>query len=209
MQGGLPLTYRLGSGATVHLKLDIDYSIKPVYDVTASIPGSTHPDEVVQLGAHHDAWTYGSDDNLSGAESVLQIGRGLAKLLATGWRPARTIELGTWDGEEYGLFGSTEYAEDAGRSRLGHVVAYLNMDIAAGQDFGASVRAVDGRRDPRRRQARAVAGHRTAPRTTTGPRTPGPGRADARPAGQRVGLHRVPRPLRRPGRRHRLVHAER
>ncbi len=137
-QGGLPLTYRLGSGATVHLNLDISYSIKPVYDITASIPGSTHPDEVVQLGAHHDAWTYGSDDNLSGAESVLQIGRGLQKLLATGWRPARTIEIGTWDGEEYGLFGSTEYAEAAGKSRLGHVVAYLNMDIAAGETFDAS-----------------------------------------------------------------------
>jgi hypothetical protein len=96
-------------------------------------------------GAHHDAWTYGSDDNLSGAESVLQIGRALVKLLATGWRPARTIELGTWDGEEYGLFGSTEYAEGAGASRLGHVVAYLNMDGAAGQDFGAtSVPSLDG-----------------------------------------------------------------
>ena len=137
-QGGLPLTYRLGSGTTAHMKLDIDYVTKPVYDVTASIPGAVHPDEVVQIGAHHDAWTYGSDDNLSGAESVLQIGRGLGKLLQTGWRPTRTIELGTWDGEEYGLFGSTEYAEDQGRSALGKVVAYLNMDGAAGKDFFAS-----------------------------------------------------------------------
>jgi hypothetical protein len=137
-QGGLPLTYRLGSRARVHLDLDIAYRIRPVYDVTASIPGRTHPHQVVQLGAHHDAWTYGSDDNLSGAESVLQIGRGLHKLLETGWRPERTIQIGTWDGEEYGLFGSTEYAEAAGRSRLGHVVGYLNMDIAAGQSFDAS-----------------------------------------------------------------------
>ncbi len=144
-QGGLPFTYRLGSGSTVHVNLDIKYQIRPVYDVTASIRGRTHPNEVVQLGAHHDAWTYGSDDNLSGAESVLQIGRGLVKLMATGWRPERTIELGTWDGEEYGLFGSTEYAEAAGASRLGHVVAYLNMDITAGQDFDASsVPSLDG-----------------------------------------------------------------
>jgi N-acetylated-alpha-linked acidic dipeptidase len=144
-QGGLPLTYRLGSGSTVHVNLDIKYQIRPVYDVTASIRGRTHPNEVVRLGAHHDAWTYGSDDNLSGAETVLQIGRGLVKLMATGWRPERTIELGTWDGEEYGLFGSTEYAEAAGASRLGHVVAYLNMDGAAGKDFGASsVPSLDG-----------------------------------------------------------------
>jgi N-acetylated-alpha-linked acidic dipeptidase len=136
-QGGLPLTYRLGSGSTVHMDLDIKYVIRPVYDITASIPGQTHPDQVVQLGGH-DAWTYGSDDNLSGAESVIQIGRALQKLLKTGWRPERTIQIGTWDGEEYGLFGSTEYAEAAGRSRLGHVVAYLNMDGAAGEEFGAS-----------------------------------------------------------------------
>jgi N-acetylated-alpha-linked acidic dipeptidase len=137
-QGGLPMTYRLGSGSTVHMNLKIAYHIRPVYDVTASVRGRTHPRQVVQLGAHHDAWVYGSDDNLSGAEAVLQIGRGLGKLLATGWRPARTIEVGTWDGEEYGLFGSTEYAEAAGKSRLGHVVTYLNMDGAAGRSFHAS-----------------------------------------------------------------------
>jgi N-acetylated-alpha-linked acidic dipeptidase len=144
-QGGLPLTYRLGSGSTVHMNLKIKYVIRPVYDVTASIRGRTHPNQVVQVGAHADAWVYGSDDNLSGAEAVLQIGRGLAKLMATGWRPARTIEVGTWDGEEYGLFGSTEYAEAAGKSRLGHVVTYFNMDGAAGKYFGASsVPSLDG-----------------------------------------------------------------
>lgn len=144
-QGGLPLTYRLGSGSTVHMDLDIDYSVKPVYDVTVTIPGATHPDEIVQVGAHHDAWTYGSDDNLSGAEAVLQIARGLHNLGSTGWRPARTIRLSTWDGEEYGLFGSTEYAEDQGAKRLGKVVAYLNMDGAGGEHFGASsVPSLDG-----------------------------------------------------------------
>jgi N-acetylated-alpha-linked acidic dipeptidase len=137
-QGGLHLTYRFGGKAKVHMHVGVVYRTRPVYDVTASIRGAVHPKQVVQLGGHHDAWVYGSDDNLSGAESVLQIGRGLAKLLKTGWRPARTIEVGTWDGEEYGLFGSTEYAEQAGRSKLGHVVAYLNMDIAAGEDFGAT-----------------------------------------------------------------------
>jgi N-acetylated-alpha-linked acidic dipeptidase len=137
-QGGLHLTYRLGSHARVHLLSRISYHIRKVYDVTATIRGAVHPDEIVQVGAHHDAWTYGSDDNLSGAETVLQLGRAFKKLMATGWRPARTIRIGTWDGEEYGLFGSTEYAEQQGAKRLGHVVAYLNMDIAAGRDFDAS-----------------------------------------------------------------------
>ena len=137
-QGGLPLTYRLGSHTKVHLHLNIGYRIRPVYDVTATLKGAKYPHQIVDIGAHHDAWTYGSDDNLSGAESVLQIGRALVKLEQTGWRPKRTIQLHTWDGEEYGLFGSTEYAEAAGRSKLGHVVAYLNMDIAAGKTFDAT-----------------------------------------------------------------------
>jgi N-acetylated-alpha-linked acidic dipeptidase len=138
-QGGLPFTYRNGAGPTrVHMKLDIAYKVKPIWNVTATIRGAVHPHQVVYLGAHRDTWTYGSDDNLSGAETVMQIGRGLGKLLKSGWRPDRTIKLATWDGEEYGLFGSTEHAEGQGQSRLDHVVAYVNMDGAAGQDFGAS-----------------------------------------------------------------------
>lgn len=138
-QGGLPFTYHIGAGpTTVHLKLDIGYAIHPIWDVTADIRGSSHPNQVVYVGAHRDTWTYGSDDNLSGAETVLQIGRGLGRLLASGWRPARTIRLATWDGEEYGLFGSTEHAEAEGTSRLGRVVAYVNMDGAAGKYFGAA-----------------------------------------------------------------------
>ncbi|WP_163573241.1 M28 family peptidase [Fodinicola feengrottensis] len=127
-QGGLPFTYHYGPGGTaVDLNLDIDYKISPIWDVTATIPGRTFPDQVVYVGAHRDAWTYGSDDNLSGAETVLQIGRGLGQLLKTGWRPARSITLATWDGEEYGLFGSTEYAEETG-GKLANAVAYINMD---------------------------------------------------------------------------------
>lgn len=137
-QGGLPFTYHLGPGATtVNLNLDIDYGIKPIWDVYATIPGSTHPEQEVLVGAHRDTWTYGSDDNLSGTEAVLQIARGLGRLLKQGWRPSRTIRLMTWDGEEYGIFGSTEYAEQRGTD-LNKIVAYLNMDGAAGKNFGAS-----------------------------------------------------------------------
>lgn len=64
---------------------------------------------------------------------MLQIGRGLGKLLDRGWRPNRTIVLATWDGEEYGLYGSTEYAEQMGMRRLDHAVAYVNMDGTAGK----------------------------------------------------------------------------
>ncbi|MFF4240266.1 M28 family peptidase [Actinomadura geliboluensis] len=137
-QGGLPFPYRLGPGGTkVHLDLRNEYQVRPLWDVTVRIPGSEHPEQEVILGAHHDAWTYGSSDNLSATENVLQVGRALGKLLKEGWRPKRTVVLATWDGEEYGLFGSTEYAEQRA-GQLRNAVAYVNMDGAAGSHFGAS-----------------------------------------------------------------------
>lgn len=143
-QGGLPFTYRFGPGGTqAHLNLDIKYSIKPIWDVVVRIPGSRHPEQEVIVGAHHDSWVYGSDDNLTGTENVLQIARGLGRLLKRGWRPDRSIVLATWDGEEYGLYGSSEYAEERA-GRLRNAVAYINMDIAAGRFFGpASTPALD------------------------------------------------------------------
>ncbi len=137
-QGGLPFGYHLGAGpATVHLDLDIAYQTKPIWDVTVSVRGARHPEQNVLVGAHRDAWVYGSDDNGSGAVNVLQIARGLGNLLKRGLRPDRTITLALWDGEEYGLYGSTEYAEDLAGA-LDHTVAYLNMDEAGGRYFGPS-----------------------------------------------------------------------
>ncbi|MGH3243883.1 MAG: M28 family peptidase [Spirillospora sp.] len=137
-QGGLPFKYRFGPGGTkVHLDLKNKFEVRPLWNVTVRIPGSEHPEQEVIVGAHHDAWTYGSSDNLSGTENVLQVGRGLGKLLKKGWRPKRTIVLATWDGEEYGLFGSTEYAEERAE-QLRNAVAYVNMDGAGGSNFGTS-----------------------------------------------------------------------
>ncbi|MFC4909996.1 M28 family peptidase [Actinomadura gamaensis] len=137
-QGGLPFPYRFGPGGTrVHLNIQSDFITTPIWDVTVRIPGAQRPDQEVVLGGHHDAWVYGSLDNLSGAENVLQVARALGKLLKQGWRPNRTIVLATWDGEEYGIYGSTEYAEAHERD-LRNAVAYVNMDIAAGSQFGPS-----------------------------------------------------------------------
>ncbi|MGP4028285.1 M28 family peptidase [Actinomadura sp. 3N407] len=137
-QGGLPFEYRFGPGGTkVHLDLKNEFEVRPLWNVMVRVPGSLHPEQEVILGAHHDSWTYGSSDNLSGAENVLQVGRALGTLLKKGWRPKRTIVLATWDGEEYGLFGSTEYAEHRAR-QLRNAVAYVNMDGAGGSRFGAA-----------------------------------------------------------------------
>jgi N-acetylated-alpha-linked acidic dipeptidase len=137
-QGGLGFPYHVGPGPTsVHMKLDIDYGQAPLNDAFAVIPGRVHPDQFVMLGGHQDAWTYGANDDLSGWSSVLEVGKRLGALMRQGWRPDRTIVLAGWDGEEYGLLGSTEWTEQYERVLHAKAVAYLNVDITAGQEFGA------------------------------------------------------------------------
>jgi len=128
-RGALPVTYRLGAGpAKVRLKLAFDWKSRPLYNVVVRIPGATLPDEWVMFGNHHDAWVNGADDPISGAVSLMEVGRGLGELLKSGWRPKRTIVLALWDGEEWGLLGSTEWAE-AHRAELnGKGVVYINTD---------------------------------------------------------------------------------
>ncbi|GLW89962.1 M28 family peptidase [Actinokineospora globicatena] len=144
-QGGLDFPYRVGPGPTeAHLDLDIDYKQVPVDNVITEIKGRTHPEEKVIIGAHRDAWVYGSTDNTSGWTSALQIAYGISRLLKTGWRPERTIVIAGWDGEEYGLLGSTEWVEQLAPELRRGAVAYLNMDGTAGRSFGtASVPALD------------------------------------------------------------------
>jgi len=90
------------------------------------------------IGAHYDGWTYGTSDNTSGWTVVMEIGRSLGKLLDRGWRPERTIVLAGWDGEEYGLLGSTEWVEQFQRDLRRDAVAYANLDGAGGPAFNAA-----------------------------------------------------------------------
>ena len=128
-RGGLGQTYRIGPGpAKVHLKVKSNWDIKPVYDVIARIPGSTAPDEWVMRGNHHDAWVNGAEDPISGLDAVLEEARSFSELLKQGWKPKRTIIFCAWDGEEPGLLGSTEYAEEHAEELKQHAVAYVNSD---------------------------------------------------------------------------------
>jgi N-acetylated-alpha-linked acidic dipeptidase len=139
-QGGLAFTYHLGPGpAKARMNVEIDNVIKPIWDVVAKIPGSERPDEIVLIGNHHDAWTYGGVDPNSGTTSMLEMARGFGALLQQGWRPRRSLWLCAWDGEEQGLLGSTEWAEKHADTIQQKVVAYLNVDSSvSGVDFGAS-----------------------------------------------------------------------
>ncbi len=137
-RGALPLTYHLGpGGAKVHLKIEMDNSSHPLYDVIAHIPGSEFPDQWVLYGNHHDAWVHGADDPLSGTASLLETARSLALLVKEGWKPKRTVMLAFWDGEEFGLIGSTEWCEDHAAELNTKLVAYLNSDSNARGNLSA------------------------------------------------------------------------
>ena len=128
-RGGLPITYRLGPGeAKVHLKLRFDWSLKPLYDVIARIPGSTDANEWVIRGNHHDAWVNGAEDPISGQVAELEEARAMGELLKQGWHPKRTIIYASWDGEEPALLGSTEWSEEHQAELQQHAVFYLNSD---------------------------------------------------------------------------------
>jgi N-acetylated-alpha-linked acidic dipeptidase len=147
-QGALPFTYHLGASAknspvtrvTVHMHLEQDIALRTIWDVTGTIPGSspTQKDDWVVAGNHRDAWVYGAVDPNSGTAAMLETVHGLGDLLKQGWKPARTIVICSWDAEEEGLMGSTEWAEQHEKV-LAHAAAYFNTDVAvSGPDFNAS-----------------------------------------------------------------------
>ena len=128
-RGSLPITYHVGGGpAKVHLKLAFEWKVRPLYNVVARIPGSTWPDEWIIQGNHHDAWVNGASDPTSGNAALIETARGFGELLKTGWKPKRTIVLASWDGEEWGLLGSTEWAEKHAAELTKNAVAYINSD---------------------------------------------------------------------------------
>lgn len=138
-QGGLPFTYHVGPGqAVAHMKLVMDYQLRPIYDVIGKLRGQ-NDNEWVILGNHHDAWVFGAVDPSSGTASTLEAARALGELARGGWKPRRTIIIAGWDGEEYGLIGSTEWVEDNVAELQRKAVAYINMDSAvSGSAFGGS-----------------------------------------------------------------------
>ena len=132
-RGSLPISYHVGPGAKVHLKVQFNWDTKPVNDVIAKIPGSVAPDEWIIRGNHHDAWVNGAEDPISGQAPLLEEARALGLLLKQGWKPRRTIIYCAWDGEEPMLLGSTEWAETHADELRQHAAVYINSD---GNDRG-------------------------------------------------------------------------
>ncbi len=144
-QGGLPFTYHLGgaSGAakvTVHMHLEQENKLRTIWDVIGTIDGTdpTQKEDWVVAGNHRDAWVFGAVDPNSGTAAMLETVHGLGELLKQGWKPKRRIVIGSWDAEEEGLIGSTEWAEE-NESHVKRAVAYFNTDVGvAGPDFDAA-----------------------------------------------------------------------
>jgi N-acetylated-alpha-linked acidic dipeptidase len=139
-QGALPFTYHVGGkgNVKVHMLLKQDYQYRLIWDVIGRIPGTEFPDEWVVAGNHRDAWVYGAVDPNSGTAAMLEAVHGIGALLKQGWKPRRTIIFASWDAEEEGLIGSTEWVEDHAQ-QLERAVAYFNTDVGvAGPNFDAS-----------------------------------------------------------------------
>ncbi|HEX8245815.1 MAG TPA: M20/M25/M40 family metallo-hydrolase, partial [Longimicrobium sp.] len=141
-QGGLPFRYHVGPGPVVaRFSVETDVATRPFKDIWNTfgiIRGSELPDEIVMIGGHRDAWSPGAADNVSGTVSVLESARAVMEQVRAGNRPRRTLVFATWDAEEWGLVGSTEYVEEDSARLARGAVAYLNQDVTAqGPSFGA------------------------------------------------------------------------
>jgi len=136
-QGGLPIQYHLGGERVkVHLKIEMDNGTQPYYVVEGRIRGADLPDQWVVLGNHRDAWAFGGVDPSSGTAAMMEMTRALGELKKQGMRPRRTIVVCSWDGEEVGLTGSTEWGEQFADELRAKGVAYINVDEAtSGSNF--------------------------------------------------------------------------
>jgi N-acetylated-alpha-linked acidic dipeptidase len=140
-QGGLPMTYRLSGGPDLRVRLAVEQKrgLVESANVVGRIAGSDFPDELVIVGAHFDAWSFGAVDPHAGSMLVLEAARAFAAAAERGYRPKRTLVFAHWGAEEFGIIGSTEWVEAHREELLESAVAYVNLDSSAtGLDFGAA-----------------------------------------------------------------------
>jgi len=157
-QGGLGFAYRLQSEqipssqapavpseTTPEKPLSIKLAVKQeravmhTANVIATLRGTHFPEQLVIMGAHHDAWNHGAADPLCGTITVIESARILAQLAKEGQRPKRSIVFAAWAAEEFGIIGSTEWVESRRAELMKNAVAYINLDMASmGLEFGAS-----------------------------------------------------------------------
>ena len=143
-QGALPFRYRLGGTDAVVARVAVwpergERAWKVIENTLGVLRGAERPGELVVIGGHRDSWGPGAADNVSGVSAILEAARAWGAVAGAGRRPARTLVFATWDAEEWGLIGSTEFVESGRDTLAAQVVAYLNLDApATGRRFGAA-----------------------------------------------------------------------
>ena len=136
-QGGLPFAYHVGPGpAEVSFSIQMDYAVRTIWNVIATIKGDAEPNSWVMIGNHRDAWVYGAVDPGSGTATTLETCRAIGAAVKAGWKPRRTLVYASWDAEEYGLVGSTEWADEHAKEIDSKALMMLNVDSAvSGNDL--------------------------------------------------------------------------
>jgi N-acetylated-alpha-linked acidic dipeptidase len=116
---------------TINLMNKQEYVTTPLWNAIGIING-TVDDEVIVIGNHRDAWIAGgAGDPNSGSAALNEVIRSFGVALSSGWKPHRTIVFASWDGEEYGLIGSTEWVEEFLPWLSKSTIAYINVDVGA------------------------------------------------------------------------------
>jgi N-acetylated-alpha-linked acidic dipeptidase len=134
--GWLEVPYRLGATReAVRLRTRSRTERRVLLNVTAVLAGRRRDAGVVVVGAHTDAWVNGAVDPVSGVAAVLETAAALSALARDGWRPERDIVFALFDGEEYGMLGSTLWVEQRLAAHAAPMAAFLYVD--------SSVRALD------------------------------------------------------------------
>lgn len=134
-KGNLNVSYNVGPGflgeaskRQVRMHIYTNNEVTRIYDVIGTIRGAVEPDRYIILGGHRDSWVFGGIDPTTGAAVLQEITRSFGAKLKEGWRPRRTIIFASWDAEEFGLLGSTEWAEENAKILQERGVAYINSD---------------------------------------------------------------------------------
>ncbi len=138
-RGSLPITYHVGgtNAAKAHLVVKSEWSLKPAYNVVATMKGSEYPDQWILRGNHHDGWVFGASDPISGHIAMMAEAKAIGELAKTGWKPKRTLVYLSWDAEEPMLLGSTEWAETHEAELKEKALIYINSDGNGRGFFGA------------------------------------------------------------------------
>lgn len=124
--------------AQAHVLLDQPRDMRTIRSVIATLPGESA--NCVIAGAHRDAWVRGANDDGSGVVAMIRAAQRLSERVKAGWKPANSIIIALWDAEEFGMIGSTEWAEAHAVWLKANCFAYVNSDTGvSGTHFrGAS-----------------------------------------------------------------------